>query len=93
MRLGTPVNARVHFGGEGGIVLPASALTSADGAPAVWVVDPDAKTVALRPIGVARFDPASVAVSDGLAVGEIVVTAGVQALRPGQQVRLLGSGA
>lgn len=93
MRLGTPVTARVHFGGDAGIVLPASALTSAEGGPAVWVVDPATNTVALRPIGVARFDPASVAVSDGLAVGEIVVTAGVQALRPGQEVRLLGSGA
>jgi RND family efflux transporter MFP subunit len=93
MRLGTPITARVHFGGEGGIVLPASALTSADGAPAVWVVDAATNTVALRPIGVARFDPATVAVSDGLAIGEIVVTAGVQALRPGQEVRLLGAGA
>ncbi len=48
---------------------------------------------ALRPIGVARFSPSGVSVSDGLAVGEIVVTAGVQALRPGQEVRLIGAGA
>ena len=32
-----------------------------------------------------------VAISGGLDVGEIVVTAGVQALHPGQKVRLLGS--
>ena len=32
------------------------------------------------------------AVSGGLDTGEIVVTAGVQALHPGQKVRLLGSG-
>ena len=31
-----------------------------------------------------------VAVSGGLDTGEIVVTAGVQALHPGQKVRLLG---
>jgi RND family efflux transporter MFP subunit len=92
MRLGSTVNGRVHFGGTGGIELPASALTGSDGAPAVWVVDPATMTVALRPVGVARYNPASVAVADGLSVGELVVTAGVQALRPGQEVRLLGGG-
>ncbi len=92
MRLGSTVNGRVHFGGTGGIELPASALTSSEGAPAVWVVDPDTMTVSLRPVGVARYNPASVAVSGGLAVGEMVVTAGVQALLPGQEVRLLGTG-
>jgi len=90
MRLGSTVVGRVHFGGETGIELPASALTSSEGQPAVWVVDPATNTVALRPIGVARFAPTSVAVSDGLELGEIVVTAGVQALRPGQLVRLPG---
>jgi len=92
MRLGSTVTGRTTFGGVGAIELPASALTGTEGAPAVWVVDPATSTVALRPIGVERFNPASVRVSDGLAVGETVVTAGVQALRPGQQVRLLGAG-
>jgi membrane fusion protein, multidrug efflux system len=92
MRLGSTVNGQVHFGGTGGIELPASALTGSDGSPAVWVVDPAAMTVSLRPIGVARFNPATVSVADGLSVGEMVVTAGVQALRPGQEVRLLGEG-
>jgi multidrug efflux pump subunit AcrA (membrane-fusion protein) len=90
MRLGSTVTGRTTFGGATGIEVPASALTGAQDAPAVWVVDPATNTVALRPIGVERFGPASVAVSDGLSVGDIVVTAGVQALRPGQEVRLLG---
>jgi len=30
-------------------------------------------------------------VSQGLDAGEVVVTAGVQALHPGQKIRLLGS--
>jgi multidrug efflux pump subunit AcrA (membrane-fusion protein) len=71
--------------------LPASALTSSSGQPAVWIVDPKSMTVVLRPIGVARFNPGSVVVSDGVTPGELVVTAGVQALRPGQKVRLLGA--
>ncbi len=41
---------------------------------------------------VLRFDPAAVAISQGLDIGEVIVTAGVQALHPGQKVRLLGSG-
>jgi RND family efflux transporter MFP subunit len=92
MRLGSTVNGRVHFGSSGGIEIPASALTASDGAPAVWVVDEASRTVSLRPVEVTRFTPATVAVAGGLEVGERVVTAGVQALRPGQEVRLLGEG-
>jgi multidrug efflux pump subunit AcrA (membrane-fusion protein) len=73
------------------IEIPASALTRADRQPAVWIVDPKSSTVALRTVDVVRFDPGKVVVAGGLDVGEIVVTAGVQALHPGQTVRLLGS--
>jgi multidrug efflux pump subunit AcrA (membrane-fusion protein) len=55
----------------------------------VWIVDPKTKTVSLRNIDVERFDAARVIVASGLAPGDIVATSGVQALRPGQQVRLL----
>jgi hypothetical protein len=51
---------------------------------------PAAQTVEIRNVDVLRFDPATVTVSQGLGVGDVVVTAGVQALRPGQKVRLLG---
>jgi RND family efflux transporter MFP subunit len=91
MRLGSTVVGRTTFARHAGIELPASALTSSSGQPAVWIVDPKSMTVVLRPIGVARFNPGSVVVSDGVTPGELVVTAGVQALRPGQKVRLLGA--
>ena len=45
----------------------------------------------LRPVTVDRFTPAAVVVLEGLGAGDIVVTAGVQALRPGQTVRLMGA--
>lgn len=92
MRLGSTVNGTVTFGGSGGIEIPASALTAADGQPAVWVIDPATSTVALRPVTVSRFAPATVGIDSGLEEGERVVTAGVQALVPGQEVRLLGEG-
>ena len=54
------------------------------------MVDPQSQTVSLRTVDVSRYDPADVVVSQGLDTGEIVVTAGVQTLHPGQTVRLLG---
>ncbi len=91
LRLGSTVTAQTTFDPVGSIEIPASALTSAEGKPAVWVVDASSMAVALRPITVERFTPAAVVVLDGLAPGDVVVTAGVQALRPGQTVRLAGA--
>jgi RND family efflux transporter MFP subunit len=90
MRLGATVSGRVTLSAPAGIELPASALTEANGRPAVWVVDPQTQTVSSRNVDVLRYDPASIVVSQGLETGETVVTAGVQVLRPGQKVRLLG---
>jgi RND family efflux transporter MFP subunit len=92
MRLGATVTGRLRTDAQLVIEIPASALTKALGKPAVWVVDPTSTIVALRNVDVGRFDPGKVTVVGGLDVGEIVVTAGVQSLHPGQKVRLLGSG-
>ncbi len=90
MRLGTTVTGRMPVGAPQGIEVPASALVRAEGRLAVWVVDPQALTVSMRTIEVRASDPAKVQVAAGLSPGDIVVVAGVQALRPGQKVRLLG---
>jgi RND family efflux transporter MFP subunit len=91
MRLGATVTGRAEVDTGPVINIPASALTKINNQPAVWIVDPAKKTVSLRNIEVLRYDPTRVAVSGGLTTGDVVVTAGVQALHPGQQVRLLGS--
>jgi len=91
MRLGSTVTGTVQLGGNPGMVVPAAALTASQGAPAVWVMDPAAGTVALRPVQIAGFELDKVLIAAGLSNGELVVTAGVQALRPGQRVRLLGA--
>jgi RND family efflux transporter MFP subunit len=90
MRLGSTVTGTVQLGGVPAIAIPSSALTSAQGNPAVWVLDPRDSKVALRSVEVIRFELDRVLLSGGLHPGENVVTAGVQVLRPGQQVRLLG---
>jgi multidrug efflux pump subunit AcrA (membrane-fusion protein) len=91
MRLGSTVIGRMQLDATPTIEIPATALTEFDRRPGVWVVDPKTLTVSARNVDVLRHDPATVAISEGLEVGEIVVTAGVQALHPGQRTRLLGS--
>jgi RND family efflux transporter MFP subunit len=91
MQLGSTVTGSVELAAPPGVELPASALTKANGEPAVWVVDPQSHTVSLRNVDVSRYDPARVVVSKGLENGTVVVTAGVQVLHPGQKVRLLGA--
>jgi RND family efflux transporter MFP subunit len=88
MRLGANVIGSVTMREERVIALPSSALFEKGGEPAVWLVRPDGK-VALKPITVARYADDSFIVSGGLARGDIVVTAGVQKLVPGEKVRLM----
>lgn len=91
MRLGSTVTGSIQLASPPGIEIPASALTEANGHPAVWLVDPHSQVVSLRPVEVLRYDPAGAVISNGLETGETVVTAGVQTLVPGQKVRLLGA--
>jgi RND family efflux transporter MFP subunit len=87
-RLGSAVTGTINLGGLAATPLPASALTTSEGEPAVFVVDPDTGIVDLRQVEIARFDISRVWVTEGVLDGDAVVTAGVQTLRPGQQVRL-----
>ena len=91
MRLGATVTGSVKLASEPVIAIPASALTELNRQPAVWIVDPKALTVSMRNVELLRHDPGTVVIAQGLETGDIVVTAGVQALHPGQKVRLLGS--
>jgi membrane fusion protein, multidrug efflux system len=91
MLLGATVIGRLETNALPIIEIPATALTKSNQQPAVWIVDPSNRTVSIRNVDVLRFEEAQVVVSQGLDAGEIVVTAGVQALHPGQKVRILGS--
>lgn len=89
MRLGASISGRIRLDASAGIAIPASALTELDAKPAVWIVDPATMTVSLRNIVAPRFTGDAALVSEGLKPDDTVVTAGVQALHPGQKVRLL----
>lgn len=71
------------------IVLPASALTSRDGRPQVWVVDPASATVRPVPVRPQALLDDAVRIAEGLRGGERVVVAGANLLVDGQKVRLL----
>ena len=89
MRLGSTVTGRIQLPSSASIEIPPSAVMRADRQASVWVVDPKTGTVATRNIEIRSSDPVRVDVASGLAPGDLVVTAGIQALRPGQKVRLL----
>ena len=88
MRLGANVVGTVTLDQGQTVSIPGSALFQKDGKPAVWLVEKD-KTVQLKPITVQRYQGDSVVVGDGLAQGDVVVTAGVQKLLPGEKVALM----
>ena len=89
MHLGATVTGGISLTSPPVMTVPATALIEADGKPSVWVVNPRDSTVALRPVQIVRYDPSLVIIADGLRDGEVVVTAGVHILHPGQKVKLL----
>jgi RND family efflux transporter MFP subunit len=88
MRFGASVAGRLKTTTAPVVVLPASALFDKAGRPAVWLVDPASGAVSLKPVSIARYETDRVVIAEGLARGQVVVTAGVNRLREGQKVRL-----
>jgi len=62
------------------------------GRSTVWLLDPATMTVRPQPVQVAGADGNAVVISGGLNAGQVVVTAGVHVLTPGQKVKLYASG-
>ena len=91
LRLGSTVTGSMKMDAAAAIEIPGSALVRQGGQTAVWIVDPKTQTVSQRPIRVASHDADRVVLAGGLEPGDVVVTAGVQELHPGQKVRLLGA--
>jgi RND family efflux transporter MFP subunit len=92
MRFGSSVVGRLKTTTAAVVALPGSALFDMRGQPAVWVYQSSTNAVSLKPVVVARYEADRVIVSDGLAKGDIVVTAGVNRLREGQKVKLADGG-
>jgi len=67
--------------------LPLSALREEQGKSAVWVVDRGNMTVRSQFVTLAGADGNEAVITSGLAPGQVVVTAGVHVLSPGQKVK------
>jgi len=91
LRLGSTVTGTMRMETAAAIEIPGAALVRAGAQSSVWIVDPKTQTVSQRPIRVASHNADRVVVAEGLEAGDVVVTAGVQALHPDQKVRLLGA--
>lgn len=92
MSLGASVIGAGRFQSRKVISIPWSALSSDGGVPAVWIVDPRTRTVALKKISIQSYEARQVVVGEGLQSGELIVTDGAQFLRP-QQVVSFSEGA
>lgn len=67
--------------------VPLSAIFQHGTQPAVWVVDRATGEVALRDVVIARWRDDTAAILSGVKEGELIATAGVHKLEPGQKVR------
>jgi len=89
VRLGTTAMLAANVPTEStGIVMPLTALSERDGKPVVWVVDPNNQTVTPRTVETQAFAPDGVRIAQGLAPGDLVVTAGTQFMTPDKKVRV-----
>jgi hypothetical protein len=71
-----------------GIRLPLTALFNDKNQTAVWVVENG--VVKLVPVQVAGAMGNEIVIAAGISAGQSVVTAGINLLRPGQKVTILG---
>jgi RND family efflux transporter MFP subunit len=88
MRLGAVVNGSVQIKGQSVAEIPTTALLQNGNQAAVWVVSPQDKKVRRQPVTVVNYGANTVAISDGLKEGDIVVTAGINWLADDEQVAL-----
>ncbi len=88
VRLGMTATVSFAVPAPDGLRLPLSALFEEQGRTAVWVVDKGA--VRRVPVQLAGANGNEILVAAGLEPGQTVVTAGVNLLREGQKVAILG---
>lgn len=89
LRLGQTATVLIDTPAVPGVFkLPLPAVFEQGGKSQVWIVEPGKLTVRAQPVAVVGAEGNLALVAAGLANGQRVVTAGVHALTPGQQVRL-----
>jgi membrane fusion protein, multidrug efflux system len=92
LRLGQTATVAIARPPVAGVIkLPLTAVFEQQGKTTVWLLDRTTMTVRAQPIQVAGAEGNLVVVAGGLAPGQVVVSAGVHVLTPGQKVALYGA--
>ncbi|MFD1199296.1 efflux RND transporter periplasmic adaptor subunit [Brucella gallinifaecis] len=86
-RLGATIRAGLARAEENHVLLPIQALFEKDGKTAIWLVDPKTQTVKLQDIKIVERRGDGF-IASNVEAGSYIVTAGVNALKDGQKVRL-----
>lgn len=90
MTLGSAIAGTARWKSMNQIVVPWNALMATGATPAAWVVDPQTRTVSLKPVAVDTYETGVVVVNGGLQPGERVVIDGGKLLSVGQSVSYEG---
>jgi membrane fusion protein, multidrug efflux system len=89
IRLGQTATVSVELPQTAGVTkLPLSALKEEQGRTTVWLVDRASMTVQPQVVQMVGAEGNDAVISAGLKPGQVVVTAGVHVLNPGQKVKL-----
>ncbi len=70
------------------VSIPATAVFQRDNMPTVWVFDKENGSITAKPIKISMVGDREIVVSEGLAIGQSIVSAGVQKLDEKQRVRV-----
>ncbi|MEE3455235.1 MAG: efflux RND transporter periplasmic adaptor subunit, partial [Succiniclasticum sp.] len=89
VKLGMTAKVTLQNGTENVIEIPSGAVYQTGEQPQVWVIRN--KKATLVNVKTAGYEGSNVIIAGGLAIGDVVVTGGVNKLAEGQEVRLEGS--
>ena len=86
-RLGTTIKAFPKNSLRSNIRLPLNAIFDRDGSSFVWIVDPNLKKVKSVSVKLTNRNNLSAEISEGVSIGDRIVTSGVHSLTDGQSIR------
>ncbi len=89
LRAGMFAEAAILLEERTGVVLvPRSAVTTVGGRDVIYVVSEDETTVRMRPVKTGLSDDGRIEITNGLSVGETIVTAGLSNLSDGANINI-----
>lgn len=89
--LGATVTVHISTGGEAArstLEIPLGSLIDRGDGASVWVIDPATSAVTKRPVVIEKLGAETASISQGLQVGDLVVSIGAHLLNAGEVVRL-----